>query len=138
MSGTEEINVIYRISLWIGCLGVVLLIADSNLLTAQTKTVTCSSKEGERQSCAVDTAAGVALQRSWGPAECLLGKTWGYDNQSIWVSDGCAGEFELGEAVPASTTQAPPPRKEQHIETWGAIEAGKGFLIGRTTLRSSK
>ena len=123
-------NVIYRTFLWIGSLGIVL--AAPHLLPAQAKTVTCSSKEGERQSCPADTSSGVVLQHSLGPAECLLGKTWGYDDQNVWVSDGCSGEFELGQTTPTSTVQKAPPPEEPHIQTWGAIEAGKGFLVGRT------
>ena len=64
--------------------------------------VTCSSKAGERQVCAADTAAGVALLRSTGTASCLLGKTWGYDDKGIWVFDGCGGEFALGSTHEAS------------------------------------
>src|SRR5262245_33817002 len=55
--------------------------------------VTCSSKPGDRTACAADTSAGVVLVRSTGEAPCLLGKTWGYDQASIWVADGCSGEF---------------------------------------------
>ena len=64
--------------------------------------VTCTSKTGERQVCAADTAAGVALLRSTGAASCLLGKTWGYDDKGIWVFDGCGGEFALGSTHEAS------------------------------------
>src|SRR5262245_35738741 len=53
--------------------------------------VTCSSKVGERQHCAADTSKGVIFVKSVGEAPCLLGKTWGYDDQGIWVSDGCSG-----------------------------------------------
>ena len=56
-------------------------------------TVMCSSQLGQRTSCPADTSAGVVLQRSTGGAPCLLGRTWGYDQTSIWVSDGCSGEF---------------------------------------------
>jgi len=55
--------------------------------------VRCGSKVGERTQCAADTAAGVVLVRSLGEAPCLLGKSWGYDANSVWVSDGCSGEF---------------------------------------------
>jgi hypothetical protein len=48
-------------------------------------TVTCSSKPGERSSCAADTSKGVVLLRSTGDAPCLLGKSWGYDQTSVWV-----------------------------------------------------
>src|ERR1700752_524197 len=62
-------------------------------------TVTCSSKPGERSSCAADTSKGVVLLRSAGEAPCLLGKSWGYDQTSVWVSDGCSAEFVTGAAV---------------------------------------
>ena len=59
-------------------------------------TVSCSSKPGERQDCPADTSKGVVLARSYGEAPCLLGKTWGYDDKGVWVSDGCSGEFVVG------------------------------------------
>src|SRR5262245_64132627 len=67
--------------------------------------IPCSSKLGEpRQYCAADTSRGVALARLTGDAPCLLGKTWGYDDNGIWVADGCSGEFL---ALPAAAGQAP-------------------------------
>lgn len=76
--------------------------------TSTAQRVTCTSKEGQRIICAADTSAGVVLVRSTGSAPCLLGKTWGYDNTSIWVSDGCAGEFIAGQVAQAPTS-APSP-----------------------------
>jgi predicted porin len=64
--------------------------------------ITCISKKGERQVCPADAAAGVALLRSTGESSCLLGKTWGYDDAGIWVSDGCGGEFAVGSTSEAS------------------------------------
>ena len=63
--------------------------------------ITCASKltDRGRQDCPADTSAGVVLVRSTGEAACLLGKTWGYDDSGIWVSDGCTGEFIAGEAA---------------------------------------
>jgi len=58
-------------------------------------TVICESKAGERQHCAADTSAGVLLVRVTSSASCLLGKSWGYDDQGIWVLDGCGGEFKV-------------------------------------------
>jgi hypothetical protein len=120
-------------------LTVMLLTGTASRLSAQTATVTCSSKEGERQNCPADTSAGVLLQKTLGPDECLLGKTWGYDSNDVWVSDGCSAEFLLGKAAPVTGTSEPAPparpqKEENHIETWGSIEAGKGFLVGRTNL----
>ena len=45
-----------------------------------------------------DTSKGVVLLRSMGDAPCLLGRTWGYDQTSVWVSDGCSAEFATGPA----------------------------------------
>jgi hypothetical protein len=114
-----------------------MLVALPGSLLAQPVTVTCSSKAGERQHCAADTSSGVALQKSTGDETCLLGKTWGYDDSGIWVSDGCSGEFVLGQAAragAASDPAAPAPSKakpEGRIETWGEFEPGDGFLVGR-------
>jgi hypothetical protein len=62
-------------------------------------TISCVSREGTREACAANTSEGVALVKSTGTAPCLLGKTWGYDDTSIWVSDGCGGEFIAGAAA---------------------------------------
>jgi len=64
--------------------------------------ISCVAKKGERQVCAADTAAGVALLRSTGESSCLLGKTWGYDDKGVWVFDGCGGEFAIGSTKEAS------------------------------------
>ena len=66
---------------------------------ASTTTFTCSSRLGERETCAADTSNGVMLVRSFGESACLLGKTWGYDDKGVWVSDGCSGEFNTGGTV---------------------------------------
>jgi hypothetical protein len=52
-----------------------------------------------------------------GDAPCLLGKTWGYDDHGIWVSDGCGGEFVAGRQAapggpPEQEGQADAPPKE--------------------------
>src|SRR5690349_10801100 len=84
-------------------LSVVQVAAQATPSTATPTTITCASKPGEREQCAADTSAGVVLVKSTGAAACLLGKTWGYDNKSIWVSDGCVGEFATGtSAAPGS------------------------------------
>ncbi len=64
--------------------------------------VNCLSKEGERQVCQANTAAGIALLRSTGTSACLLGKNWGYDDSSVWVSNGCGGEFAVGSTTEVS------------------------------------
>jgi hypothetical protein len=53
----------------------------------------------------------VALVKSKGKAACLLGKTWGYDDKGIWVSDGCSGEFVVGAAGSTEIEAAPVKQK---------------------------
>ncbi len=85
---------------------------------AQVVTVTCSAKLGERSSCAADTSKGVVLLRSMGEAPCLLGRTWGYDQTSIWVSDGCSAEFSTGLSAEPGTTKPKPP---SHVPNVGFL-----------------
>jgi hypothetical protein len=84
-----------------------------------TGTVSCASREGQRTQCAADTSAGIVLVGSTGTAACLLGKTWGYDQTSIWVSDGCSGDFMTGAAPEATSSRVAAPRHAPNV----------GFLI---------
>ena len=90
-------------------------------------TVTCTST-GERKECTADTSAGVSLERVLGPAPCVLDRTWGYEDDAIWVQDGCTAEFQLGFAARTTTTEQKP------IEQWGAVVPGQGFLVGKTSI----
>jgi len=74
-------------------------------------TVVCASKPGEREHCPANTSKGVALVKSSGESACLLGKTWGYDDKGIWVSDGCVGEFVVGEVLSEAAERAPKKQK---------------------------
>ena len=61
---------------------------------------------------------GVVLVNSTGTAACLLGKTWGYDQTSIWVSDGCSAEFRTGR--PAQVEPAT-PSTPRHVPNVGFL-----------------
>src|SRR5262245_55636888 len=75
--------------------------------TAAQNQVSCKSEVGEREHCAADTSTGVVLEKSTGPTACLLGKTWGYDDTGVWVSDGCAGEFIVALATEQQDKKTP-------------------------------
>ena len=70
--------------------------------------IVCSSAPGGREHCPADTSQGVALVRSTGTAPCLLGKTWGYDDTGVWVSDGCSAEFIAGQVAQQPTQRKAP------------------------------
>ena len=87
----------------------------------------CESSAAERQVCPGETSAGVALIRSTGSAPCLLGKTWGYDDEGVWVSDGCSGEFVVGRA-PAATVEKDAEEKDARKKSPEHIP-NRGFRI---------
>jgi hypothetical protein len=95
-------------------------------------TVTCSSKPGERQQCSADTSKGIVLAKSFGESPCLLGKTWGYDDQGVWVADGCSADFVVGQAEAAP---AKPLKKKSlsYIPNIGflLVEGDKGEMYVR-------
>jgi hypothetical protein len=101
--------------------------------------VTCASTSAERTYCAGDVSAGVVLIKSSGPGECLLGRTWGYDQKGVWVTDRCSGEFAFNgltqQTAPDSTPAPQPPREPTpRLETWGEFDPGDGFLVARTSV----
>ncbi len=99
--------------------------------------VTCMASGAERTYCGGDTSAGVLLIKSDGPAECLLGRTWGYDERGVWVKDGCNGEFAFSapaqQVATPDTTPQNPREPTPRIETWGEFDPGNGFLVARTS-----
>ena len=114
-------------------LALLLLAVSPSPQTSQQPSVTpipCASKPGERTTCRADTSSGVVLLRSTGDAPCLLGKTWGYEVSSIWVADGCSGEFATGLASQPDTTPAKAPR---HIPNVGFLlfDGEKGQIYMR-------
>ena len=91
--------------------------------------ISCASQPSERQHCTADTSAGVALVNASGAAPCLLGKTWGYDDTGIWVSDGCGGEFVAGQ----TTQQAEKKKPLEYVPNAGFLlyDGEKGQIYFR-------
>ena len=66
--------------------------ADEKNVVVPTDSVYCQSSGSERLHCPANTASGVIMRNSTGSADCLLGKAWGYDDNSVWVKDGYNGQ----------------------------------------------
>ena len=96
-------------------------------------TVTCASKVGETTHCAADTSRGVVLARSTGTAACLLGKTWGYDDRSVWVSDGCGADFIVAATAAAGPAPETTKKAPRYIPNGGflLVEDDKGQIYFR-------
>ena len=59
--------------------------------------VNCSSEDGRRHYCSIDTRGGVQMIKQRSDAACIQGQTWGYDRQGIWVDRGCRADFSVGQ-----------------------------------------
>ena len=70
------------------------------------------------------------LVRSRGEAPCLLGRTWGYDQNNVWVSDGCSAEFATGAVADAKQTKGKAPT---HVPNAGflLVDDEKGQIYFR-------
>ena len=57
--------------------------------------VLCESQDGRRRRCAANTRGGVELRRRISRSDCEFGRDWGYDNNGVWVTNGCRAEFAV-------------------------------------------
>lgn len=60
------------------------------------QSITCSSDNGKRNFCNVNTRGGVMMVKQRSGSPCIQGQTWGFNNQSIWVDRGCRADFVVG------------------------------------------
>ena len=65
---------------------------------AQTGRIVCSSINYRPATCNAWTQGRVRLVRELSTGNlCRQGRTWGFDDRSIWVNNGCRAEFEFGQ-----------------------------------------
>ena len=76
-------------------LGVIALFAVAGRSASAQQVVTCSSDNGKRNYCPVDTRGGVSMVRQRSDARCQQGYSWGYDQRGIWVDRGCRADFSV-------------------------------------------
>lgn len=55
--------------------------------------VRCESIDGRYNRCALPGRGRPQLLRQISNAPCIEGRTWGSDRDSVWVNDGCRGDF---------------------------------------------
>jgi hypothetical protein len=67
--------------------------------------ITCSSNDGRRHYCGIDTSRGVQLSRQISGSPCIQGQTWGFDRRGVWVDRGCRAEFFAGGRRPHPPAQ---------------------------------
>jgi hypothetical protein len=77
--------------------------------------IRCSSHGYQQEYCRADTRGGVRLQRQVSSSACLRGRTWGFDGGGVWVSDGCQGDFVVGNGWGDQGTWQPSVRVRERI-----------------------
>ncbi|AIE86378.1 DUF3011 domain-containing protein [Fimbriimonas ginsengisoli] len=60
-----------------------------------TRQITIQGRGERRAYTRIDTRGGVRLVRRLSDAPCEEGRSWGYDQNGIWVSRGCRAIFEI-------------------------------------------
>lgn len=58
--------------------------------------IRCESKDGRTERCELGMTVNWAkLVKQTSSSPCIEGRTWGRDRTSLWVSNGCRGEFAV-------------------------------------------
>lgn len=61
----------------------------------QQQVIHCASDSGRQQVCPVQINRGVNIQRQVSRAQCIEGRSWGWDRRGVWVSNGCRADFAV-------------------------------------------
>jgi hypothetical protein len=93
-----------------------------------THTLICESKGG-RTRCPVDTAYGVRLTRTISSHSCALGRDWGYDENGVWVTNGCRAEFSVNAPGTSSMASA----SSRPVVLCESKDGHRGFCPADTT-----
>lgn len=71
-------------------------LALSPLALAGEQVIECASRHDRYQYCSVDTDGYVRLDRQLSRSPCIEDRTWGYDDDGVWVDEGCRARFAVG------------------------------------------
>jgi ribosomal protein L37AE/L43A len=77
-------------------------------LTGTAQTLICESIPNHTKRCAAPTANGVQMTRQISKHSCVLNRDWGWDNNGIWVKNGCRAEFTIGSMMTPMSSSAFP------------------------------
>ncbi len=82
----------------------------------EVKRLQCQSGVGLRSSCAAGgeiVNAGIVRVNSETP--CILGYTWGFEENGIWTGSGCSADFEVTIVTQQAQAQANPDRLRERL-----------------------
>jgi hypothetical protein len=74
----------------------IILVLAASAAPALAEQITCESHGSNAEACGtVQAGSSVRLQRQLSNSPCVEGRSWGADNDSIWVSGGCRAVFNV-------------------------------------------
>ncbi len=79
------------------------------------RVIRCESNGFQQEYCRADTRGGVWLQRQVSSSACIRARSWGFDDGGVWVSDGCQGEFAVGNGWGNGSRPPPSMRVQRRI-----------------------
>jgi hypothetical protein len=94
--------------------------------------ITCESHEGRTEACGtVVPGSSVRVIQQISSSPCIEGRTWGADNDSIWVAGGCRAVFDV--QPPSYSYNEEQPRYEQHryARAESAREMARGACVSQ-------
>ena len=59
------------------------------------QTIYCASDDMRRKFCPANTKGGARIIRQRSDADCIYGRTWGFDGKGVWVDRGCRADFDV-------------------------------------------
>jgi hypothetical protein len=62
----------------------------------RSRTLRCESHDNRTRYCDADTRYGVRLLTQHSRDACIEGRTWGWNDRGVWVTDGCRAQFQVG------------------------------------------
>lgn len=86
-----------------GCRADFSMVADTPADLSGTKLV-CESLNNIKHTCRADTTNGVTLTKRLSANACIRGRSWGTNDEGVWVDNGCRAEFMVHDG--GSTAQA--------------------------------
>lgn len=66
---------------------------SNNGYSNQNNKIVCSSQNLRRKSCTIPSGSKVKLHKQLSKTSCV--GNWGYNRQSVWVTNGCRAEFSV-------------------------------------------
>lgn len=82
----------------------------------EVKRLQCQSGVGQRSSCSAGGEilnAGIVRVNSETP--CILGYTWGFEENGIWTGGGCSADFEVTIVTQQAQAQVNPDRLKERL-----------------------